>query len=130
LREAPRLLVDRIVGRRREQVVCHSFLHRRLTLNVGIRIHDVVRVQKADHHEKGLPFPVQRRGIGAQPANRFAGVIAVDLIALIRRAELVAIKVEDIEAVGLQGRVIIDRRVDLEQILVLLRQLILLGFLR
>jgi hypothetical protein len=77
-----------------------------------------VRVQKAHHHEKWLTFAVQRPSVGAQPANRFPGVIAIDLIALIRRAELVAVKIEKIESIRLQRSVIIDGRVDLEQILV------------
>jgi hypothetical protein len=80
-----------------------------------------VRVYKAHHHEKGLAFAVQLRGVGAQPAIRFPGVIAIDLISLIRRPEFVAVKIEKIESIRLQRGAIIDGRVDLEQILVPIR---------
>jgi hypothetical protein len=118
LSEVPRLLVDRVSRRRSEQVIRQSLLHWRLARNVGVCIHNVVWVYEAHHHEKGLAFPVQCQSVHAQPANRFAGIIAIDLISLIRRTEFVTVKIEEIESIRLQRRMIVDGGVGLEQLLI------------
>ena len=95
-----------------------GILDRRLTRNIGVGVHDVVRIEEAADHEERLAGPARCGDILAQPAHALAGDEGIVVIAALRRTADVAGGAEDVESIGLGGRAIVDRRLHLEKVLV------------
>jgi hypothetical protein len=73
-----------------------------------------VRVQKADNHEKGLPFLVELYRVSPQPGNGLCREEAVEMITLIGCASEIPVQIEEVETVRLQGCTLTDGAVHLE----------------
>jgi hypothetical protein len=75
---------------------------------VDVGVHDVVRRDEADDEKPRLPFRVQLMGVGPEPADGVAAGVDVGVVALIRRADLVAVGREGVETELAQRVGIID----------------------
>src|SRR5262249_57128252 len=90
----------------------------RLAGDVAIAKHDVGRIDEAGDHEERLTRTPRLAGVCAQPADRLARDEGIVVKAAPRVTADVPTRAKHVEAVGLEGLAVVDRRFGFEELLV------------
>ncbi len=106
----PALVVQRILRWGDDRFLRDGLLHLRCSWDIGVGVHDVVRVQVAHHQEEGLPGFAQRGHIATQPSDTVACRGHIRVVALVGRAGFVAVRLIDVESIRLERFAVVDRR--------------------
>ena len=111
-------MVDQVCRRRWNDLRYDRNLHRSLAGDVAIPKHDVVRIDEARNHEERLAAPACLTRTFTQPPNALARDEEIVLNAAARGAADIPTCTEHVEAVGLGGRAVVDRRPGIENFFV------------
>src|SRR5215472_9181672 len=126
--EGPSFFVDRVPRWRRSHLGQHWFLNWGFAGDITVPKHDVVRINETRHHEEGLACAARFGSVYAQPAHAFPGNEWIVVIAAQGVAADVATCTEYVEAVGLRGLAVVNRRLRVEDLLVHLELAKVRGF--